>query len=153
MLMASGSTKISFLYFSLTTSPTTLHLPQFALPQLTSPLPLHLILIPALFRSHAHVQKGGFVYGLLTLNWVTVVVHRKWCGWSLCVCGVVAEAASCHLYCFSSALCCWLLNIHSPMGDQWWLALNMPQSFHFPGTQFYILLLQLLCDWLLNPSS
>jgi hypothetical protein len=29
-----------------------------------------------------HVQKGGFVHQLLTLNWVTVV-HSKWCGWPL----------------------------------------------------------------------
>jgi len=29
----------------------------------------------------------------------------------------------------------------------------MPQSFHFPATQLYILLIQLLFDWLLNPSS
>lgn len=74
LLMASGSTKISFLHFSLTTSPTTLvfHNKLY----LNSPPP-HLILIPDLFRSHAHVQKGRFVHGLLTLKWVTVVVHSK----------------------------------------------------------------------------
>lgn len=79
MLMASGSTKISFLHFCLTTSPTTLVFHNLL--YLNSPP--HLILIPGLFRSHVHVQKGGFVHGLLTLKWVTVVVHSKWCGWPL----------------------------------------------------------------------
>jgi hypothetical protein len=149
MLMACGSNKISFLHFH-TSSPTTLVFHNL----LYFNLPPHLILIPAHSWSHMHMQRGGFVVGLLTVKWVTLVVYSKWCGWpfSFMWCGV-AETASCHLCCFSSALCCWLLDVHSTVGDQWRLALNVPQSCHFPTTQLCILPLHLLFGLLLNLSG
>lgn len=147
--MASGSNKICFLHCSHTTSRTTLVFHNLLY---LSSLP-HLILIPALFSSHAHVQKGGVFPGLLTLKWVTVVVHSKWCGWPLgfmwCVGGNCF--LSLVLFLFSPVL---LVAEHPHShGLPVVIRPQVSQSCHFPATQLYSQCLQLLFDWLLKLSS